>query len=119
VKLLVYHLDKSKVFESQLPGDTRKEIEEGEKGMFANFPQFPMIKQNPNTLISYTGAQVNLLSALVEFGVREHASYFREALAGIPRNPAEVEPSAGFEALHPQARSAGSAELSSIAHSSS
>ncbi|CAE7769672.1 unnamed protein product [Symbiodinium pilosum] len=119
VKLLVYHLDNSKVFENQLPADTQKELAKGKKGMFANFPQFSMVKQNPRSLISYTSAQVNLLSALVEFGVREHAGYFREVLAGIPRNLAEWQPSAGFEDLHPREAEGGSEELSDIFSSDS
>ena len=32
----------------------------------------------------------------LRFGVREHAGYFREVLAGIPRNLAEWQPSAGL-----------------------
>eukprot|EP00439_Symbiodinium_sp_Y106_P085549 s228_g28.t3 len=110
VKLLVYHLDKSKVFENQLPEDTKKEIAAGKEGMFANFPQFTMVRQNPRSLISYTSAQVNLLSSLVEYGVRQHASYFREVLAGIPRNLWEPQPSAGFEALHPREAAQGDSE---------
>ncbi|OLP87130.1 hypothetical protein AK812_SmicGene31681 [Symbiodinium microadriaticum] len=118
VKLLVYHLDKSKVFESQLPADTQKEIAAGKEGMFANFPQFTMVRQNPRSLISYTSAQVNLLSSLVEYGVRQHAGYFREVLAGIPRNLWEPQPSAGFEALHPREAAQGdSEELADILHS--
>ena len=34
----------------------------------------------------------------LRYGVRQHASYFREVLAGIPRNLWEPQPSAGLGA---------------------
>lgn len=104
VELLVIYMDKTRLFERRLPEDTRKEIKAGKDGMFANFPHFPLMQQNPGSLTSFTSAQVNLLSAQVEFSVRKHAGLLREVLQGIPRNPEEPEESDGFEDLNPNER---------------
>jgi len=82
VKLLIYYMDKAKLFDERLPADTQKEIAKGKNGALANFPGFLMMSQNPNTLTSYTNPQVNLLAAFVEWGVRENEAKFRDILTG-------------------------------------
>ncbi|CAJ1332981.1 unnamed protein product [Effrenium voratum] len=101
VQLLVVYMDKSQVFENQLPKDTQKEIGAGKEGMLANYPHFPLMKQNPGSLTSFTSVQVNLLAAQVEFSTKMHEGYLREVLQGIPHDPSSPLQSAGFERLNP------------------
>lgn len=115
VQLLVIYLDKNQVFENELPADTQKEIKAGKDGMFANYPHFPLMSQNPGSLTSFTSAQVNLLSAQVEYSVRQHEGLLREVLQGIPHNPSAPEKSAGFEDLNPNERREGSSEQAAMA----
>eukprot|EP00924_Labyrinthula_sp_SR-Ha-C_P011369 snap_masked-scaffold_36-processed-gene-2.92-mRNA-1 protein AED:0.05 eAED:0.05 QI:0/-1/0/1/-1/1/1/0/584 len=66
-------------FTAELPQDTAKELEKGEKGIFEHFPYYQTVFQNLAPF-SLQKAEVSLLSAQAEFVIKQNRDIFVDIL---------------------------------------
>ncbi|CAE7488334.1 unnamed protein product, partial [Symbiodinium sp. CCMP2456] len=81
VELVLVYLDQCRDFEAQLPTETREQIAKGDQGAFANFPIYPVTRQNEDDMIGLTPQQAHLLAAQAEYSVRENEALLRKLLS--------------------------------------
>eukprot|EP00439_Symbiodinium_sp_Y106_P057637 s2497_g8.t1 len=67
LELVLVYLDQCRDFEAQLPTETREEIAKEDQGAFANFPIYPVTRQNEDDMIGLTPQQAHLLAAQAEY----------------------------------------------------
>jgi len=81
VELVLVYLDQCRDFEAQLPTEMREEIAKEDQGAFANFPIYPVTRQNEDDMIGLTPQQAHLLAAQAEYSVRENEALLRKLLS--------------------------------------